>query len=70
MTRNFELVYKRLGNIFSKLLSAEALQLGVLFQMMKNMWDFTEEDIYMYRKIAVDSIRENQKILSYEKLKE
>lgn len=70
MSGNLELVERRLGNRISKLLSEMAIQLGILLQMMKNMSEFTTEDVEMYRKITVDCIKESQRILNYEKLEE
>lgn len=70
MTSNMELVEKRLGNRFAKLMSATAIQLGIIQQVLKSVSDITEDDIDIFRKIAVDEMRENQKILKYEKLEE
>jgi hypothetical protein len=69
MTGNMELVEKRLGNRFAKLLSDIAIQLGIQQQIFKSITNITEEDISLYRKIAVDDIKNNQRIIKYDDLK-
>lgn len=68
MTGNMELVEKRLGNRFAKLMSDSAIQLGIVQQILKSISDITEDDIEMFRKISVDEMKNSQKILKYENL--
>lgn len=68
MSGNLELVEKRLGNRFGKLLSDIAIQLGMLEQIMQSASDLSKDEISTYRKIAVDGIRNNQRIFRYEDL--
>lgn len=68
MSGNMEMVEKRLGNRFAKLLSDIAIQLGILQQIFKSISNVTEEDINLFRKIAVDEMKNNQKVLKYEEL--
>lgn len=68
MTGNMELVEKRLGNRFAKLLSDIAIQLGIQQQIFKSLSNITGDDIARFRKISVDEMRNNQKIFKYEDL--
>jgi uncharacterized protein YjaG (DUF416 family) len=68
MTGNMELVEKRLGNRIGKLLSDVAIQLGIQQQIFKSITNLKEEDISLFRKIAVDEIKNNQRIFRYEDL--
>lgn len=69
MTGNMELVEKRLGNRFGKLLSDIAIQLGIQQQMLFNcITGISKEEISLFRKIAVDEIKSNQRIIKYEEL--
>ena len=68
MSGNVELAEKRLGNRFAKLMSETAIQLGIMEQVLKSISDINEDDIENFRKVAVDEIRNNQKILKYEEL--
>lgn len=68
MSGNMELVEKRLGNRFSKLLSDIAIQLGIQQQIFKSISNITEEDTALFRKIAVDEMKNNQRIFKYEDL--
>lgn len=68
MTGNMELVEKRLGNRFGKLLSDIAIQLGIQQQIFKSITNLKEDDISLFRKIAVDEIKSNQRIFRYEDL--
>lgn len=68
MTGNMELVEKRLGNRFAKLLSDIAIQLGIQQQVFKSISNITEDDISLFRKIAVDEMKNNQRIFKYEDL--
>ena len=68
MTGNMDLVEKRLGNRFAKLMSDTAIQLGIVQQILKSISDITEDDIETFRKISVDEMRNSQKVLKYENL--
>ena len=68
MSGNVELAEKRLGNRFAKLMSETAIQLGIMQQILKSISDINGDDIENFRKVAVDEIRDNQKILKYEDL--
>lgn len=63
---NIELVEKRLGNRFSKLIGEIAIQLAIQQQIFKGITTITETDIETFRKIAVDTLKNTQKILKYE----
>ena len=65
---NVELAEKRLGNRFAKLMSETAIQLGIMQQVLKSISDINGDDIENFRKVVVDEIRDNQKILKYEDL--
>ena len=68
MSGNVGLAEKRLGNRFAKLMSETAIQLGIMQQVLKSISDINGDDIENFRKVAVDEIRDNQKILKYEDL--
>ena len=68
MSGNVELAEKRLGNRFAKLMSETAIQLGIMQQILKSISDINGDDIENFRKVVVDEIRDNQKILKYEDL--
>lgn len=68
MSGNMGMVEKRLGNRFAKLLSDIAIQLGILQQIFKSISNVTEDDVNLFRKIAVDEMRNNQRIFKYEDL--
>ncbi len=68
MTGNMDLVEKRLGNRFAKLLSDIAIQMGIMQQILNSISSITDEDISLFRKIAVDDIRNSQRIIKYEEL--
>ena len=68
MSGNVELAEKRLGNRFAKLMSETAIQLGIMQQILKSISDINGDDIENFRKVTVDEIRNNQKILKYEEL--
>lgn len=68
MKGNIELVEKRLGNRFAKLLSDIVIQLGIQQQIFKSITNLTEEDISSFRKISLDELKNNREVLKYEDL--